>query len=491
MTDKHDLELLIKGHVPIINIESFEERRALDIITKIATDALVPVFNWSVTEGLKRRDIDLGTQRHVIQPVDVLRHIKSVRQEGIYILIDFHHYLSDPVNQRLLKEIAMIFEDINGKIVLLSPQMDLPTGLAKMAVNFQLNLPSAKEIEQLVKDEAAAWQKDNNTRVSTNRETLNRLIKNLSGLTQKDAKRLIRNAIMDDNALSESDLPGVMDAKYSLLNKDDVLSFEYDTASFSEIGGMERLKSWLKQRQHVFHGSNDIPKGLDKPKGTLLLGVQGCGKSLAAKAVAGVWGVPLLRMDFGMLYNKYIGETERNIREALRTAEVMSPCVLWIDEIEKGVSGDDEDGTSKRILATLLTWMAENKHAVFIVATANAIDDLPPELIRKGRVDEIFFVDLPKIDVRELIFKIHFKKRDVPLDNIDLAILAEASDGFSGSEIEQAVISIIYASHHDGKTIDTTEALNEIKQTRPLSVVMAEKILRLRTWASDRTVPAD
>ncbi len=491
MSDQQDLQILLNGHIPIINIETFEERRALEIITSLAIKALLPVFNWSVTEGLSRRDINLGTQRHVIKPVEVLKHIKAIKQKGIYILIDFHHYLDEPLNQRLLKEIAMDFEKNNGKIVLLSPHVSLSDGIAKMSVNFHLNLPNAKELEQLVIDEATSWQNTTNLQVKTDRKTLDRLIKNLSGLTYKDAKRLIRNAIMDDNALSESDLPDVMDAKYSLLNKDNILSFEYDTASFSEIGGMNRLKEWLKQRQDIFHGHSNAPKGIDKPKGTLLLGVQGCGKSLAAKAVAGVWGVPLLRLDFGMMYNKYIGETERNIRKALKMAEAMAPCVLWIDEIEKGISGDDEDGTSKRILATLLTWMAENKYAVFIVATANQIDDLPPELIRKGRVDEIFFVDLPTQNVRELIFSIHFVKRDISLTNINISELALASNGFSGAEIEQAVISLIYSSHHLQKEINTEDALKEIKRTRPLSVVMSEKIHKLRSWASERTVPAD
>ena len=198
-----------------------------------------------------------------------------------------------------------------------------------------------------------------------------------------------------------------------------------------------------------------------------------------------------MRLDFGMMYNKYIGETEKNIRQALQTAEAMSPCVLWIDEIEKGIStGSEDDGTSKRILGTMLTWMAENKHAVFIVATANQIDDLPPELIRKGRLDEIFFVDLPTEDVREIIFEIHLTKRDIPIDNLDLKKLASITEGFSGSEIEQAIVSVLYSSHAAGKEVETDDLVAEIEQTRPLSVVMAEKIAYLRMWAAERTVPA-
>lgn len=492
MSDSNDLKLLISGHVPIICIDSFEERRALELLTKIAIEAMIPVFSWSITEGLQRQDLNLGNQAHVSAPDQVLKHIKASKFEGVYILLDFHPYIQDPVHQRLIKEIAMQFENRKGKLVFISPQLDLPMGLSKLCVNFQLRLPSSIELEKLIQEEAVLWAKQTSSRVQTDRESLDRLIHNLSGLTYRDAKRLIRNAIMDDNAISEADIPGVIDAKYKLLNRDEVLSFEYDTAHFSELGGMNRLKQWLEQRRHVFQGVKDIPKGLDKPKGILLLGVQGCGKSLAAKAVAGVWGVPLLRMDFGMLYNKYIGETERNIRQALHTAEVMAPCVLWIDEIEKGIaSGGEDDGTSKRILATLLTWMAEKKQSVFIVATANQIDDLPPELIRKGRLDEIFFVDLPRQEVRETIFRIHFKKRDIPTDNLDLAKMALNSEGFSGSEIEQAVVAVIYSSHHADKIIETQDVIRELKNTRPLSIVMAEKIAYLRMWASERTVPAD
>lgn len=298
----------------------------------------------------------------------------------------------------------MMFDGNKGKLILLSHELDLPANLQPLSARFRLELPNASVLEQMIRDEAQQWQTTKNQRVRTDRETLDRLIQNLSGLTHRDSKRLIRNAIIDDGAITESDLPEVMQAKYRLLNRDDVLSFEFETAHFSELGGMEKLKAWLKQRQDIF--TQQTTTTLDTPKGILLLGVQGCGKSLAAKTVAGIWGTPLLRLDFGRLYDKYVGETEKNMRQALHTAEVMSPCVLWIDELEKGISsGSDDQGTSKRLLGTLLTWMAEKKSRVFIVATANQIDSLPPELIRKGRLDEIFFVDLPKQQNRSDIFK--------------------------------------------------------------------------------------
>jgi SpoVK/Ycf46/Vps4 family AAA+-type ATPase len=399
--------------------------------------------------------------------------------------------MSEPVHVRLLKEIAMQFEENNSKLILLSHLLELPSNLSRLSTSFQLRLPSREQLEELIQKEATDWQRQSNERVTTNRDTLDRLKQNLSGLTMNDSRRLVRSAIIDDGAITESDLPEVMEAKYRLLNQDELVAFEYETARFSEVGGMSKLKSWLRQRQPAFQG-DDLPKGMDRPKGVLLLGVQGCGKSLAAKAIAGIWGIPLLRLDFGQLYNKYIGETERNMRQALQTAEVMAPCVLWIDELEKGIStGSEDDGTSKRLLGTMLTWMAENEHPVFIVATANQIDALPPELIRKGRLDEIFFVDLPREPVRKQIFQIHLDKRDVPTKDLDMDKLAHESDGFSGSEIEQVVVSVMYSAHAAKEPVDTEKVMNEIKQTRPLSVVMAEQITQLRYWASQRTVAVD
>ncbi len=317
------------------------------------------------------------------------------------------------------------------------------------------------------------------------------LARNLSGLPQQDVRRLARHAIADDGALSKSDLPEIMTAKYRLVSKDNGLSFEHDTAKFSDVAGMKKLKKWLQQRKDVFIAEKP-PKGLDRPKGLLLNGVQGSGKSLTAKAIAGVWNLPLLRLDIGSLFNKFIGETEKNLRDAIKTAEVMSPCILWIDEIEKGIStGDGTTGTSDRVLGTILTWMAERKHRVFLAITANNIEALPPELIRKGRLDEIFFVDLPDHNTRKEIFRIHLNKREVSSDSFDLERLAQISNGFSGAEIEQSVVSDLYAAHAENSPLKQAQLLEELLSTKPLSVVMAEKIASLRAWASERTVSAN
>lgn len=490
MPEQKDLELLIHGHTPILQIETHEEKRTLDLLVRIATSNVIPLFKWSVTEGLRRVDIDLGVQRHNAEPKDVLAHIKASTVDGIYVLLDFDPYITDPVNERYIKEIAMQFEGGSNKLVFISHKIEMPRGLSSKVAKFELSLPDAQALEAMVRDEAANWRRESGQQVATDSKTLERLVRNLGGLTFNDARRLIRNVIVDDGAITEEDLPEVMQAKYQLLNRDDALSFEFETTRFSEVGGMHRLKRWLQQREKVFHGLVEQP-GIDAPKGVLLLGVQGCGKSLAAKAIAGIWKVPLLRFDFGALYNKYIGESEKNLRESLKTAEVMAPCVMWIDEIEKGISGGNDDGTSKRVLGSLLTWLAENRSNVFIVATANNIDDLPPELIRKGRLDEIFFVDLPGQEVRKQIFSIHLDKRKVNLATVDLDRLAADSEGFSGAEIEQAVVSAIYSSYGDDKPVTTDTLLAEISTTRPLSVVMDGQIQQLRQWAESRTVPVD
>lgn len=487
-----DLALLIHSHIPIIVIETHEERRIITSLTETSVTLGMPLFHWTITEGLQRKDIDLAAQTHNSEPNDVLKHIKASQLEGIYVLSDFHPYMTDPMNVRLLKDIALNYTNAAKTIVLMSHQLQLPGELLKYSARYEISLPEKSELEKLVHATADEWRSKNpGKKVHTDRKTLDALIRNLSGLTLRDAQRLIRNAIYDDGAITQEDLPKVMEAKYRLLNSDGVLTFEYDTAGFGDVGGLNNLKKWLQQRRAVFHGETTA-KGLDQPRGILLLGVQGCGKSLAAKAIAGIWNIPLLRLDFGALYNKYHGETERNLRESLTTAETMSPCVLWMDEIEKGIAdGGDDGGTSKRVLGTLLTWMAEKKAPVFMVATANDIERLPPELVRKGRFDEIFFVDLPNEAARTLIFEIHMQRRGIAQDAIDIAALVALSAGFSGAEIEQAIVAGLYSAHAREIPLDTDTLIDEIKQTRPLSVTMAEKIDYLRDWASDRAVAAE
>ncbi|MCB0358248.1 MAG: AAA family ATPase, partial [Bdellovibrionales bacterium] len=422
----------------------------------------------------------------------VLTHIRTAAPASLFALMDFHPYLEHPMRVRLLKEIALAHESLPHTVILVSPALTIPPEIQQFAVSFHLSLPNRSELETLVGGVAEEWMQVKGSSVTTNTASFDLLVRNLSGLPLSDARRLARTAVFDDGAITQEDAQSVMQAKYQLLNRDGVLAFEYDTATFADIAGLERLKSWLDKRKAVFLPSGSEAPKLDAPKGVLLLGVQGCGKSLAAKAVAGAWGVPLLRLDFGAIYQKYIGETEKNLRESLESARVMAPCVLWLDEIEKGLStGDVDGGTSRRILGMLLTWMAEKKEPVFIVATANDIEQLPPELIRKGRFDEIFFVDLPSDDVRKTIFRVHIKKRELDPETFDLAALAAASASFSGAEIEQAVVAARYSAAASSEALTTEHILAELRQTKPLAVVMAEKVDYLRSWARDRTIPAD
>ena len=496
MRDERDLRLLLRSRIPMISIESRNERSVLDLLVQQVINGSaaehLPVFRWTITDGLQRMDIALEPQSLNSDPADVLGHIRAVSKPGIYVLLDFHPYLNDPMHVRRLRDICHSFEETGGKIILISPELKLPRELAHLAADFSLSIPDATRREQIVEEEARRWRDDNNgRRVRSDPRAIQMLVKNLAGLCDVDVRRLAHNAIVDDGVIDTADIEGVMQAKYRLLNRDGLLSYEYETARFNDVAGMQTLKTWLARRRGAFLGELKHA-ALDPPKGLVLLGVQGCGKSLAAKATAGGFGVPLLRLEFGSLFNKYHGETERNLREALELAQTMSPCVLWIDELEKGLSsGNDNTGTAQRVLGTFLTWMAERRPGVFVVATANDITQLPPELVRKGRFDEIFFVDLPDLATRQDILSIHLRRRDVEPGAYDLAQVAERTDGFSGAELEQLVVSAFYAAVADDQPLVVAHLLQEADRTSPLSVVMAEEINALRQWAAGRTVAAN
>jgi SpoVK/Ycf46/Vps4 family AAA+-type ATPase len=491
-----ELQTLLASRVPLVIIESREEGRAIELVREAAMRAQRGrnwgVFQWTVTEGLLRLDVNLGGPQHLLaQPEQLLRHIKSTPMAGIYVLLDFHPYLENPLFVRTLKDIAQEYDKCARTIVLISFEMKLPQELEHLAARFTVRLPDKNERQLIVMRAAREWAKQNGTMPRVDVKVVERLVENLGGLQLHDVERLARQAIFDDGALTEDDIKPLLEAKYQLLNRGGTLSFEPDTARFADVGGMKNLRRWIQQRKAAFDGS--APE-LDAPKGLLLLGVQGCGKSLAARAAAGVLGVPLVRLDFGALYSKWHGESEKNLRESLTSAEALAPCVLWLDEIEKALStssADGDGGTSRRVLGTFLTWLAEQRSRVFIVATANDITALPPELVRKGRFDEIFFVDLPSLAARVEILGIHTKKRGIALSDADIQALAARSEGFSGAELEQAVVSALYSAHAGKQSCNAQLMAAELQATRPLSVVMSEKIAELRDWAAERTVPAD
>jgi SpoVK/Ycf46/Vps4 family AAA+-type ATPase len=495
MPDQKELTLLVKSRFPIIVIETHEEPRALALLEKVCNLETHPLFVWSVASGLRRR----GRNESIPQtgdPPECLRHIDKTLQNGVYVLLDFHPFLDHPVHQRLIREIALSYTKTARTLVFVSPELELPSPLSRMSARMRLTVLDAAGVHQIIREEVDLWRREQGSGepMRGQREAVDLLAQHLAGMSADDARRLVRQAVRDDSRLTLDDVTRVLKFKHQSLAADSLLSLELDTARFADVGGLHNLKRWLERRRKIFSGGVEAP-GLDVPKGILLLGVQGGGKSLAAKAVAGAWGVPLLALDFGALYNKFFGETERNLREALAAAEAMAPCVLWMDEIEKGVGGDDsgssDGGVSRRVLGTLLTWMAERKKRVFLVATANDISQLPPELVRKGRFDEIFFVDLPDAATRAEIFRIHLGRREQPLERFDLPALAEGCEGFSGAEIEQAVVAGLYEAHAAETTLDMAILQKEIADTRPLSVTMAERIASLRAWAAERTVPAN
>jgi len=493
-TPSGELQTLLASRVPLVIIESREEGRVIELVRDAALKAQRGrnwgVFQWTVTDGLERVDVNMGgPQRTLAEPEQLLRHVKATTMAGIYVLLDFHPYLESPLFVRTLKDIAQGYPKCERTVVLVSAEVKLPPELEHLASRFSVKLPDRQERHAIVMRLAREWGRQNNAMPRIDVKAVEKLVDNLGGLPIHDVERLTRQAVFNDGALTEDDIKPLLAAKYQLLNRGGTLSFEADTARFAEVGGMKNLRRWILQRKAAFDGT---APGLDAPKGVLLLGVQGCGKSLAARAAAGVLGVPLVRLDFGALYSKWHGESEKNLRESLSSAEALAPCVLWLDEIEKALSsGDNDGGTSRRVLGTFLTWLAEQRARVFIVATANDITALPPELVRKGRFDEIFFVDLPSPVARREILGIHSKKRNVALSDAQIEVLAARSEGFSGAELEQAVVSAQYTAFSNKRACDAALIAAELQVTRPLSVVMGEKIAELRDWARERTVPAD
>ena len=452
-----------------------------------------PLFVWTVADGLKRVPrTDVVTQTYEFQ--NALRHIDKTPQNGVYVLIDAQPYFDEPVNVRLVKEIAQEYQKTARTLIFIGAKLDLPADLSRMSARFNLPLPDVAEIREIFKEEAQLWQRtEGHGPLKGDQQAVELIVQYLAGMCEEDARRLIREAIRIDEQINFDDVRRILKFKRDALGQGGLLEFEMDSGNMTDIGGLGGLKRWLDRRRIAFTG--DAAKlGVDPPKGVLLLGVQGAGKSLAAKAIAGSWNVPLMRLDFAVLYNKFHGESERNLREALKQAEAMAPCVLWIDEIEKGLAsngGESDGGVSRRMLGTVLTWMTERTAKVFLVATANDVMQLPPELLRKGRMDEIFFVDLPDVATRADIFRIHLKKRKLDPAKFDLAQLAVAADGFSGAEIEQAIVAAIYEALAVKQPLSTQHVLGEIAHTQPLSVVMAEKVGALRQWAAGRTVKAD
>ena len=490
---REKLCLLINSRNPIITVETSEEQRFLEVLAATTQELNVPLYIWSVTEGLGKAGG--AALYNSDQPEQALANIATIQGDAIFLLKDFARYCDNDRISRRLRDLADGFRTARRSIVLLAASIQLPAEVAADAAPYQLGLPSAEELLPGVKFVLAEVTRDHALPVALDLAGIGQLAKNLVGLPEEEALRVLRKCVLERGKLDAGLLDDVLEAKREALHtewpagNDEVRRFVHRRGRAAAIARLDcKRKSALTPEGQRF--------GLVPPKGVLITGVQGCGKSLAARAVAGEWGYELARLDAGALYDKFVGESEKQLKKALDLAQKLSPVVLWIDEIEKafasaGSSGDADAGLSQRLLATLLTWMQDREGGVFLAATSNNITILPPEMLRKGRFDEIFFVDLPNAAVRAALFSLHLKKRGRDAAGFDVNKLAGATDGFSGAEIEQAIVAGLYTAFNRKQQLSTDILLEEIHATQPLSVTRAEEITAIREWAKSRAVPAD
>jgi hypothetical protein len=488
-----ELELLVRSRYALIVIDTWELERADAAVRHVASQLSLRYHTWRRSKGLQ-----LGSEasapfvEDTAAPADALRHIE--REAGVFHLPVFGEYLSDPVVVAHLCDCIDRFRTRRGAIVISGGEVRLPDVLRPHAIVVRLPAPTVEDyrslMERVVRDHAARMP----VRVELSPEDRSRLLHNLLGLTLTEAEKIITRLIMADAALTAADIPRIAVAKRQAVEQDGLLEYWATSEGLADVAGLDGLKAWLSRRRaSILDPDRAASFGLPFPKGILLMGVPGCGKSLCAKAVAHEWGLPLLRLDPALLYDKFVGDSEKNFKRALRTAERMAPIVLWIDELEKafsGNAGEQDGGVSQRVFGGFLSWLQERRGDVFVVATSNDVSALPPEFVRKGRFDEVFFVDLPNADAREHIFGLHLRKRRQLHPAMDLDALAAASEGFSGAEIEQSVIAALFTAFEAGESLTTAHVLHELGATRPLSRTMAERLAQLRAWARERTVDA-
>jgi AAA+ superfamily predicted ATPase len=489
---RDQLCLLVNSRNPIITVETSEEQRFSALLDRVAERLAIPLYTWSVTTGLARAGG--AALYNSDQPEQALANIGTIQGDAIFLLKDFARYCDNDRISRRMRDLADGFSTARRSIVLLAASLTLPPELSADAAGFQLGLPSAEELVGGVRCVLAELNASHGLPNALDAVAMGQLAKNLTGLSEEEALRTLRQCVMGRGKADAGLLEDVMEAKRQALRTEGLLEAVKRDASFNDVAGLQHLREWIAKRKSAWTPEGQR-FGLVPPKGILITGVQGCGKSLAARAVAGEWGYELVRLDAGALYDKFVGESEKRLRKALDLAQKLSPVVLWIDEIEKafasaGASGDADAGLSQRLLAALLTWMQDRESGVFLAATSNNITVLPPEMLRKGRFDEIFSVDLPDTRIRAALFTLHLKKRGRDPGTFDAAKLAEASEGFSGAEIEQAVVSGLYTAFSQKQQLSTEILLAELKSTQPLSVTRAEEISSIREWAKNRAVPA-
>lgn len=555
MTDGLDrLKVLINSSTPIVVMETSEEMRAVNLARTACSELNMATFEWSIADGLVRSGSNAPTELHkpvslpdqsgwtkvnagtlaqphsvlsprggegdrltravmssmgseaaapasggsiynTREPVQALANMESMTVEAVFILKDFHRHLDDPVVVRRLRDVGQKFSANRRTVILTAPELTVPPELIKLVEYFDLPLPDRDRLHEIVKETFTRLSKTYSLKLQVDSAGVDSIAANLRGLTEEEAERAISQALVTRYALCPETIIDVLEAKKQLLRHSGMLEFVETSDNLSGVGGLENLKHWLGQRRGAWE---DAARefGLEPPRGMIILGVQGCGKSLCARAVAGEWKLPLVKFDTSAVYDKYIGETEKRIHRVFQVAEGLAPCVLWIDELEKVFAGSGPDsasadaGVSSRLLASFLSWMQDRKSPVFVAATCNNVTVLPPELIRKGRFDELFFVDLPNQVERKQIFSIQLTKRKRNPAEFDLQKIAIAAKGYSGAEIDAVVQGAMYAAYADKKSLTTQHLLDAIGQTVPLSTTRAEEIAALRDWARTRAVPA-
>ena len=511
------LKVLIDSSTPIVVMETVEEMRAVRMVRVACSNLNLATFEWSIASGLVRCGQPVietavitagiaeqgGYEPHEEakalynsrDPAQMLGNLEGITIEAAFILKDFHRHMDDPVVVRRLRDVGQKFSTNRRTVIITAPKLTVPPELASLVEFFELPLPDRHRLRQIIDETLVRVSKSHTLLRKLDAKGLDAMAENLRGLTEEEAERAISQALVTRYALCPETVSDVLQAKKDLLRRSEMLDFVQDSASMATVGGLDNLKRWLQQREGSWEDrARDF--GLDPPKGIIILGVQGCGKSLCARAVAGEWKLPLVKFDTAAIYDKYIGETEKRIQKVFQVAEGLAPCVLWIDELEKVFAGSGPDsasvdaGVSSRLLAAFLSWMQDRKAPVFVAATCNNVTALPPELIRKGRFDELFFVDLPNQAERKQIVTIQLAKRKRNPAEFDLDAVAKAASGYSGAEIESAVQAALYAAYSAKQQLTTRHLLQALESTVPLSTTRAEEIETLRDWARARAVPA-
>lgn len=490
---KEELKLLIEAQYPLIYLVTSEEQRAKETIDKIVKDLNEPrhIFSWTVTNGMKEYgQLSNKTQHNTTNAESAIDWVNRKDEPGIFIFNDLHPFISDATVVRSLRDAIVSLKGTKKSIILISPVQEIPIELEKDIVVLDFDFPNLEDLNQVLSKQLN--QLRNNNEISS--DSREKLLYAALGLTKDEAEKVYRKAYVKAGRLTESEVDIILSEKKQQVRRNGILEYIEQDETISVVGGLKELKKWLEQRSGAFT-ERARNYGLPQPKGMLILGVPGCGKSLIAKTTSRLWGLPLLRLDLGRVYDSAVGRSEANLRNALKTAESLAPAILFIDELDKafagnGNSSESDGGTSSRIFGSFLTWMQEKTSPVFVMATANRVERLPGEFLRKGRFDELFFVDLPSFEERRAIFDIHLSKRRLDISHFDIEQLVTVSDGFSGAEIEQAIIAAMYEAFAQDREFLQSDIITAIKSTLPLSRTMMEQVTALRDWARQRARPA-